>query len=223
MTLAELLDAGLQLQGDVWTMLPPWCFTPIGGVNRSLWMDPRLQSTSLAPIDEFELWSRRSWHLAIGDKEDPSWVSCNAQTTYLPNTLLWTTVAQNGEMRVTLWDFWANQSVSVIGRSVCSKKAVEDFLDIHFSCMIVEGRVVDSNMDGFSGNVFAILVYYLEVGDAGMGVIVGNAVYVNCTGDLTVVSIYSIFKTSANFSYVRKATIFFWAGQFVDYVFFKLW
>ena len=28
---------------------------------------------------------------------------------------------------------------------------------------MVEGRVADSNMDGFSGNLFAVLVYYLEV------------------------------------------------------------
>ena len=47
-------------------------------------------------------------------------------------------------------------------------KVVEDFWDVHFSCVTVEGRVVDSNMNGFScftGSVFAALIYYLEVGD----------------------------------------------------------
>ena len=39
MTLAELLDSGLQLPGNVWTMLSLWCFTPVGGVTRSLWRD----------------------------------------------------------------------------------------------------------------------------------------------------------------------------------------
>ena len=49
---------------------------------------------------------------------------------------------------------------------------VEDFLDVHFFCVTVEGRVVDSNMNGFSnfsGNLFAVLVYYLEVGDVVSG------------------------------------------------------
>ena len=40
MTLAELLEAGLQLPGDMWTMLSLGCFTPMGYVNRSLWTDP---------------------------------------------------------------------------------------------------------------------------------------------------------------------------------------
>ena len=47
---------------------------------------------------------------------------------------------------------------------------VEDFWDVHFFCVLVEGRVVDSNMDGFSDNLFAVLVYYLEVRDVGSGV-----------------------------------------------------
>ena len=41
---------------------------------------------------------------------------------------------------------------------------------------MVEGRVVDSNMDGlssFSGNLFAVLDYYLELGHAGLGVVAG--------------------------------------------------
>ena len=51
-------------------------------------------------------------------------------------------------------------------------KVVEDFWDVNFSCVMVEGGVVDSNMNGFSsfsGNLFAILVYYLEVADVGLG------------------------------------------------------
>ena len=71
--------------------------------------------------------------------------------------------------------------VRLTGRSVCSKKAVEDFWDVHFSVF------VDSNMDGSSGNLFAVLVYYLKVGDVGLGVIVGNMVFENSTDDMTVV------------------------------------
>ena len=45
---------------------------------------------------------------------------------------------------------------------------------------MVEGRVVDSNMDNFSsfsGNLFAVYVYYLEVGDVGLGVVVRKDVF----------------------------------------------
>ena len=47
-------------------------------------------------------------------------------------------------------------------------KVVEDFKGIHFPMLQCKGRVVDSNMVGFSGNWFAYLVYYL-VGDVCMG------------------------------------------------------
>ena len=50
------------------------------------------------------------------------------------------------------------------------------------SCVPAEGRVVDSSMDSFysfSSNLFAVLVYHLEVGDVGMGVVTEDAVYVN--------------------------------------------
>ena len=52
----------------------------------------------------------------------------------------------------------------------------------------------------FSGNFFAVLVYYLEVGDVVLEVVVGNAVFVHYTGDMTYVLFSSIFKTSAGFS-----------------------
>ena len=50
MTLAELLDAWLQLPGDVWTMLSLLHFTPMGCVNRSIWTDPGNESTLLAYV-----------------------------------------------------------------------------------------------------------------------------------------------------------------------------
>ena len=49
---------------------------------------------------------------------------------------------------------------------------VEDFWNVHFSCVTVEGSVVESDMNGFpsfSGDLFAILVYYVEVGDVSSG------------------------------------------------------
>ena len=71
--------------------------------------------------------------------------------------------------------------VKLIGRSVSSKKVAEDFWDVHFSCVMVVNRVVDSYMDGFPSffdNLFAVLVYYLEVGDVCSRVVVGNAMFV---------------------------------------------
>ena len=58
---------------------------------------------------------------------------------------------------------------------------------------MVEGKVVDSNMDGFSsisGNMFAVLVYYLAVGDVDSWVFVGNATFVNWPVDITIVFLY---------------------------------
>ena len=81
----------------------------------------------------------------------------------------------------------------------------------------------DIDMDGFSslsGNLFAILVYYLEVGDVGSWLVVWNAVFVNSTGDMTIVFFYTIFQTPVGFSLVKKVAIFFLAGPFVDYVLF---
>ena len=67
-------------------------------------------------------------------------------------------VAWNGEMSVTLWEVSVYYSVRLIGRFVCSKKMVEDFWDIYFSFIMVEGRVVDSNTNVFSSTLFAVLV-----------------------------------------------------------------
>ena len=105
------------------------------------------------------------------------------------------------------------------------QKEVEDFWDEHFSSVTVEGMDVDFNMDGFSGSLFTFLVSYLELWDVGLWVVVGNAVYVNCTGYMTNMFFYSIskhlldFQTSAGFSYLRMVSIFFWAEPFMEYVF----
>ena len=88
-----------------------------------------------------------------------------------------------------------SQWVRLIGRSICSKKLVKDFWDVHFSYVVVESRNVNSNLDGFSrfpGNLFAVLIYYFEMGNVGFGVIVGYTVLVNCTGDVTAVFFDSI-------------------------------
>ena len=98
---------------------------------------------------------------------------------------------------------------------------MEDFWDVYFSCVVVESMFVYSKMDGFSGYLFALLVYYLEVGDICLVMLVGNAMYVNCTGDMTIMFFNSIFQTPAGSSYVRKVAISFWTGPVVYYVWFR--
>ena len=69
------------------------------------------------------------------------------------------------------------------------KKVVEDFQDVHFSCVAAEGRIVNSNIN--ASLVLWQLVCYLgllfEVGDVDSGMTVGHTVLVNCTGDVTTV------------------------------------
>ena len=45
----------------------------------------------------------------------------------------------------------------------------------------------------FSGNLFTVLIYYFEVGDVDMRVVVGFTVDVNCTCYMTAMSFHSIF------------------------------
>ena len=60
-------------------------------------------------------------------------------------------------MSVTLWEVY--HLATLIGRSAYSKRVVvEDFWDVHFSCIMIEGRVIYCNMNDFSGNLFAIMV-----------------------------------------------------------------
>ena len=51
-------------------------------------------------------------------------------------------------------------------------KAVEDFKNVHFSCVRIECQVGDPDMDdflGLSGNLFLVFIYYFQVGDVGTG------------------------------------------------------
>ena len=72
---------------------------------------------------------------------------------------------------------------------------MKDFWDVHFSHVVVEGRIVKSDMDGFSsfpGNLFAVLIYYFEMEDVGFGMIDTYTVLVNCIGNVTAVFFDSI-------------------------------
>ena len=62
-------------------------------------------------------------------------------------------------------------------------------MDIHFSCVAVEGSIVVSNLEGFCDflcNTFAVLFYFHEVGYAGSGVVIENSMSVTLFGDTTV-------------------------------------
>ena len=61
----------------------------------------------------------------------------------------------------------------------------KDFQDVHFSHVVVEGIIINSNMNVFSSFPGNFLVYYFEVEDVGFGMIVGHTILVNCTGDVT--------------------------------------
>ena len=89
----------------------------------------------------------------------------------LPNNMLWRTCCLElcDECDLVEGLSWLDS----LG-NLCSKKVIKDFWDVHFSCVMVEGRIVDSNMNGFSGSSFPLLIYYLEVGDVSSGVVVGN-------------------------------------------------
>ena len=86
-----------------------------------------------------------------------------------------------------------------------------------FFYVVVEGRFVDFNIDGFScfsGNMFAVLIYYLEVEDVGLRMVVENAVFVNCTSDMTIVhfSLYLpkicwIFLSKKGYNFLLGRTI----------------
>ena len=78
-------------------------------------------------------------------------------------------------------------------------------------------------MDGlssFSCILFAVLVYYPEVGDAGLGMIVDKCCIHKLHCNMSIVFFYSTFQAFAGFSYERKIGIFFWAESFVGYVLF---
>ena len=74
-------------------------------------------------------------------------------------------------------------------------KVVKDFQDVHFSHVLVEGRIVNSDMDGFSsfpGDLFAVLIYYFEMEDAGSWMIIGYTVLINYTGNVIAVFFDSV-------------------------------
>ena len=74
------------------------------------------------------------------------------------------------------------------------------------------GIIIIQQNDKSTQNLFVVLIYYLEVGNVGSGVIDGNAVYVNWTGDMAIVLFHSIFQTSAELFHARTVT--FWQDHF---------
>ena len=55
------------------------------------------------------------------------------------------------------------------------QKSVEDFWNVHFSSVMIEYQAVDADVDGFPGfssNMFALLIYYFEVGDVGIWLVI---------------------------------------------------
>ena len=61
-----------------------------------------------------------------------------------------------------------------------------------------------------------------EEQDVGFRMFVGHTVLVNSTGDVTAVFFDSILQTSTGLTYVGRVKIFYWAGPFVDNVWFHV-
>ena len=90
-----------------------------------------------------------------------------------------------------------------------------------FHRLQLRAELLISNIDGlynFPGNLFAVLIYYCDMGDVVFGMIVGYTVLVNCTGDMTAVLFDSILYTLAGLTYVGEVAIFSWTGPFVDQI-----
>ena len=101
--------------------------------------------------------------------------------------------------------------VRLIGRFICSKKVVEHFWNVHISHVAGEGGIANSDINAFTGNVFAILVHYFEVADIGPGMPVRHTALIYCTDDMTGVFFNTILQSTAGLSYAGKVTIF--SGQ----------
>ena len=85
--------------------------------------------------------------------------------------------------------------------------------------------VVDSDVDGFPGfscNLFGVLIYYFEVGDVGMGVVVGFTLDVNCTNYMAGMFFRSVLQTSLALTNVKFTATVFRTGLFVDYILFEV-
>ena len=59
---------------------------------------------------------------------------------------------------------------------------------------MIECQVVDPDMNDFSGNSFAVLIYYFEVGDVGTWVVARFTVDVSCTAYMASIFFHSISR-----------------------------
>ena len=120
-----------------------------------------MQSTSLTPKDElnFEVEASDTWQLVT--VKNLSWVSSNACMTAFAKHL----ALENLLLGMVIWVYPCEKSESnVWSDSLEDLSAPEGgwrFLGCTFSYVMFEGRVVDSNMDGFSSfsvNLCTVLV-----------------------------------------------------------------
>ena len=79
-----------------------------------------------------------------------------------------------------------------------------------------------NGFSSFSGNVFAVLVYYLEMERCWLW----DGCWKHCIGkmhwDMAVVSHYSIFQAFAGLPYLVMVAIFSWTGLYVENVCFSV-
>ena len=82
---------------------------------------------------------------------------------------------------------------------------------------------VDPDVDGipkFSGNMFAVLIYYFQNGRWWSRMVVRFTVYVNLHRYVN--AVFFTFLTSGGFTNVRLTATLFRTGPFVDYILFGM-
>ena len=177
--------------------------------------------TSLAPIDEFDfwtnIWSRGSWHLASGAREDPRWVSSKA----LHATLLLSTCCLEWRDECSLLGGLSLPLGQTQWKVYLLQEGGWRFLGCTFflcngwgqGCWLYYERVsLTTCLLSWS-----IILKWEMLAQ-------GWLLEMLCMWTVLLTWLFNsftlFFQTSAGFPYIRKAAIFFCTGPFVDYVLF---
>ena len=85
------------------------------------------------------------------------------------------------------------------------------FPGVHYTCIVIECWVVDTDLDGFPGlscNLLGVLVYHSEMGNVGSRMVIKLKMSINCTSCINTVFLYSIFWPPTGFINVELITFF---------------
>ena len=125
-------------------------------------------------------------------------------------------VSWNGEMSATMLEVWAYHLVIIIGRLSAPRRWLKVYGIYIFLKFWLRAGSLDLIVMASLASVATFLFSWCII--LGWEVLAQGwllekfgkiAVFVNCTGDITIVFFYSIFQTSAGFSYIRNVAVFF--------------